>query len=426
MNTRMSGHLRKRGGAWEVVLELGLQPAQRCAACMAQKGRTGGRLLWIDADRLEACPVCGGDLEDVRSRRQIVVPDRYATKREAQDRLIRELQAGADGAFVEPSTLTVGDFLRKEWLPSLEAQDLAANTVSVYTTHVEHRIAPVIGHVPLQKLTSRHVNQLATHLATKEGVRDRILSPATRRQALFVLSRALKAAVHAGYIRVNPAQDVKRPKVRPREMQAWTAEELRTFLKSTRNGQLYPLWRFLSQTGLRRGEALGVRMEDIDLDAGTVTLRRQLSKSGGYAAKDGPLKAGRSRPIDLDQGTVEALRAQLQQQLADAARSGEAWEASGYVFTREDGLPWHPDVVSHRFDMAVAAASVPRIRLHDLRHTWATIALRAGIQVKVVQERLGHASIKTTMDTYTHVMPGMQRSAAELVAALVDGTAEDK
>jgi len=102
----------------------------------------------------------------------------------------------------------------------------------------------------------------------------------------------------------------------------------------------------------------------------------------------------------------------------------EVWEATGYVFTREAGLPWHPDIGSKAFDRAVAAASVPRILLHDLRHTWARIARRAGVHVKGFHERLGHASIKTTTDTYSHVVPGMERSAAELVATLVEGAGE--
>lgn len=423
----MKGHARKRGKLWEVTLELGRQPAQRCPACMAKKGRGGGRLLWIsDGERHDACPGCGGELEDVNGRRQIVIPDRYRTKREAEARLTKELQLAADGAFVEPNALTLGDFLRKEWLPSLAAEELSANTVSVYTTHVEHRITPVIGEVPLQKLTARHVGELATHMATKKGVRGEVLSPASRRQALFVLGRALEGAVTAGYIRSNPAKGVKRPKLRRKEMSYWTAEQLSSFLRSTRGDRLHPLWRFLSHTGLRRGEALGLHLEDLDVEAGTVIVRRQLTKSGSYEPKEGPLKAGRPRTIDLDPVTVEVLQEQLQQQLADAEEWGKAWTESGYLFTREDGKPWHPDAVYPPFIRATKAAAVPRIRLHDLRHTWATLAIPAGVPMKVVQERLGHSSIKTTMDLYSHVMPGMQRSASEVVAALVAAAVEAK
>ena len=419
----MTGHPRKRGSSWEVVLELGRQPAQRCPACMATRGRAGGRLLWSDKGRHEECPACGGPLEDVTARRQIVLPDRYRTKREAQGRLTRELQAGADGEFVEPSTLTVGEFLTKEWLPSLAAEELAANTVLVYTVHVEQRIKPTLGSVLIQKLTTRDITAFATHMATHNGARGKILAPGTRRQCLVVLKKALRAAVVAGYISHNPAHGVKLPKVRRREMRFWTAGELHTFLETTRSDRLYPLWRYLSQTGLRRGEALGLRLEALDLESGKVIIDRQRSKVG-YEVHEGPMKTDSCRRISLDRGTVAALREQLQRQLDDAQEWGEAWQATGHVFTREDGSPWHPDRITKLFDQAVKAAPVPRIRLHDLRHTWATIALLSGEHLKVVSERVGHKSVKTTLDVYSHVLPDMQEHAAERVAALVDGAGE--
>lgn len=418
----MNGHARKRGEKWEVVLDLGEQPAQRCALCMTKRGRNGGRLLWVDDERHDACPVCGGDLEDVTARRKIVPPDRYRTKTEARARLTAELQADAEGGFVEPSALTLEAYIVDEWLPSLAGEELAKGSVRVYKTHVNQRIVPVLGAIALQKLTSRDVKRLRTHMATHKGVRGRVPSAQTRKQTLVVLHKALRAAMHDGLIRTNPAQGVRRPRVPKREMHTWTAEQLRAFLDSTKDSRLYPLWRFLSQTGLRRGEALGLQLDALDLNAGKVMVRRQ-RKQDGYAVEEGPMKSDARRSISIDGGTVEALRAQLQQQLDDAAEWGEAWQASGHVFVREDGSPWHPDRISKLFDQAVKAAPVPRIRLHDLRHSWATLALRAGVHPKVVQERLGHKNISITMDLYSHVLPDMQESAAELVAALVDGAA---
>ena len=131
-------------------------------------------------------------------------------------------------------------------------------------------------------------------------------------------------------------------------------------------------------------------------------------------------KTGKPRSVSLDTDTTAVLQRQSQQQLDDAAEWEAAWIGDGHVFARENGEPWDPNRVTKLFDQAVRAVDVPRIRLHDLRHTWATLALRAGVHPKVVQERLGHANISITMDTYSHVMPDMQESAAELVAALVD------
>ncbi len=418
----MNGHVRKRGSSYEVILDLGRQPAQRCPACMAKKGRAGGRLLWTEDTRLDACPVCGGELEDVTGRRQLVVPERFKTERAAAKRLRQELTAADEGAFVEPSTITLGDYLTEVWLPSLAGEELAPGTVRLYRVHVDQRLVPVLGKRPLQALRGADVTELKTHMATHKGVRGKLPSAQTRRQTVVVLHKALGAAVRDGYLPRNPAQGVRPPRVRRREVTTWTAGELRTFLASTRGDRLAPLWRFLSQTGLRRGEALGLCVEALKLDAGKVEVLRQ-RRQDGYAVEEAELKAGERRTISIDARTVEALRAQAAQQLEDAAMGGDKWTATGFVFTREDGLPWHPDRVTKLFDVAVKTAGVPRIRLHDLRHTWATLALRAGVHPKVVQERLGHKRIGMTLDTYSHVLPDMQEAAAKLVAALVDGEA---
>ena len=173
-------------------------------------------------------------------------------------------------------------------------------------------------------------------------------------------------------------------------------------------------------TGLRRGEALDLKWSDIDLAHGRLSIQRQRVLRG-YAVEERQTKTRKGRPVSIDAGTVAVLRQQSERQLADADQWGDTWEATGHVFTREDGQPWHPDRVRVLFGEAVKAVDVPRIRMHDLRHTWATLALRAGVNPKVVQERLGHANISITMDTYSHVLPDLQESAAELVASLIAG-----
>jgi integrase len=225
--------------------------------------------------------------------------------------------------------------------------------------------------------------------------------------------------VAGGLLEANPATGVKRPKVRRPEMHTWSKEQLSAFLRGTRDDRLGPLWHMLALTGLRRGEALGLKWSDLDFASGRLAIQRQRVLTG-YQVEERQTKTGKSRAVSLDDGTVEVLRRQSQQQLEDAAAWGDAWVTSDHVFTREDGSPWHPDRVTKLFDSAVEATGAPRIRIHDLRHTWATLALRAGVHPKVVQERLGHATISITMDTYSHVLPDMQESAAEMVAALVD------
>ena len=205
-------------------------------------------------------------------------------------------------------------------------------------------------------------------------------------------------------------------------MTTWTREELLTFLQLTEADRLYPLWRLMAMTGLRRGEALALRWGDIDLETGRLTVRRSRVQVG-YTVQEADTKTGRSRVVAIDGKTIAALRRQNNQQLNDADEWKAAWAGDGHMFTREDGAPWQTDRITKLFDQAVQEAGATRIRLHDLRHSHATHMLEAGIHPKVVQERLGHANVAMTMDTYSHVIPALQESAAELVAALIDGEA---
>jgi integrase len=160
-------------------------------------------------------------------------------------------------------------------------------------------------------------------------------------------------------------------------------------------------------TGMRRGEALGLRWEDVDLEAGRLSVRRALIPNGAVVVVSEPKTARGRRSVALDHETVEVLKRQAGQQLADQVKKGDAWSDTGLVFTKEDGEAWHPEVVSRFFRSAVKRSLLPETKLHDLRHTHATLALRAGIHPKVVSERLGHATMAITLDTYSHAIPAM-------------------
>ena len=418
----MNGHVSKRAGYWRIVLELGDQVAQRCPACVRvdAKGRERSALHWTDGGRLESCPACGGELEDVTTRRQEMLPEKYTRKTDAERAMHETIRDRERGDYVPPVDLSLRDYLVDSWQPTLPALELAPSTVEAYKLHVK-RIVRVLGTVPLQKLSRNDVARLSGELAeTTSRQTGKPLAAQTRRSVLVVLHRALGDAVAAGLIRTNPAQGVRAPKVRRGAMHTWTKEELAGFLQATRQDRMGPLWHVLALTGLRRGECLGLYWEDVDLEAGRLFIQRQ-RVCVGYEVEERPPKTGKGRPVSIDAGTVAALRRQSAQQLADAGDWGDAWQATGHVFTREDGAPWHPDRAKKLYEDAVKASGLPRIRMHDLRHTWATLALRAGVHPKVVQERLGHSSIGITMDTYSHVLPDLQEGAAELVAALITG-----
>ena len=202
------------------------------------------------------------------------------------------------------------------------------------------------------------------------------------------------------------------------EMRTWSAEDVETFIDHVANDRLYAMWVFLLTTGVRRGEVAGLRWEDVDLIAGRVQIR-QTRVAVGYDVDVGQPKTARSkRSLALDPATVEVLRAHRTAQLEERLFCGPAWQECGLVFVAPDGAPLHPDRITKLFDRAVLESGLRRIRLHDVRHTHATLALAAGVHPKVVSDRLGHSSTTVTLDVYSHVTPRLQEEAATTIASL--------
>jgi integrase len=202
------------------------------------------------------------------------------------------------------------------------------------------------------------------------------------------------------------------------ELSTWDAAEMRTFLASVHDDRNAPAYRLLATTGMRRGEALGLRWSDVDLDAPRVTINRSLSVVDSELVWSTPKTARSRRSVSLDPETVGSLREHRRRQLEERVAAGDAWDGADLVFCDQLGGPLHPDRFTRAFRSAARRAGVTQIRLHDLRHTWATLALQAGIHPKVVSERLGHATTGITLDIYSHVQPELDASAASTVAQL--------
>jgi integrase len=251
------------------------------------------------------------------------------------------------------------------------------------------------------------------------------LSPRTVRYIHTIIHRMLGDAVRWGRIARNSADAADPPRAAATQrpaMRTWTAKHLRAFLDRTRDHRLHAAFTVLATTGMRRGECLGLRWQDLDLDTGRASISQTLVMVVHDVRIGSPKTSRGRRTVALDPDTVAVLREHRRRMLTERMLMGAGFRDHGLVFHRPDGGPLHPERFSREFTRAVARTDLPRIRLHDLRHGWATMALQAGIHPKVVQERLGHAGIAITLDTYSHVTEGLHGEAANLVAGLIAGS----
>lgn len=341
----------------------------------------------------------------------------YKTRRDAERASASILSDLDQQTYVEPRRITLAEWVRGEWLPLMK-QQVKASTWSSYQRNLELHVLPTLGARQLQGITPGLLNALYRQLletGRRNGPAGRGLSAKTVRYVHTTISKVLSDAVDQELLPRNPAARAKPPRP-PRgtsSLRFWTPEELTRFLDHVRDHRWFPLWRLAAMTGMRRGELLGLRWQDIDFAHARLAVRQTLI-SISYRMELSTPKTHRARVIDLDAETLGVLRKLF------AERGHPA--ASSHVFVGDEGDAIHPESVRVVFERLHPHAGVPRIRFHDLRHTHATIALRAGIPVKVISERLGHASSAFTLQQYAHVIPGMQAEAAAEIAALVDTT----
>lgn len=352
----------------------------------------------------------------------------YRTRKEAETARVEILHTINTGSYVEPTSTTFGEWVHETWLP-LAAQRLKPSAEAHYRNYLRLHILPTLGPLQFRQITPAVLNQLYTHLLT-EGNRKTggPLSAKTVTNVHAIIHKALEDAVDLGLVNVNMADRAKppRPKAKkPKEIKSWTPEELRRFLESVDGHRLEAAWHLAALTGMRRAEVLGRRWRDLDLQVARLSVRQALV-SVGYEIVTSTPKTHQSRTIDLDAGTVERLRRHRGRQLEDRREWGDQYEDNGLVFCRQNGTPIHPHTFSQAFERIVANSDLPKIPLHGLRHTHATIGLALGVPAKVMSERLGHESVAFTLKQYAHVLPGMQAGAASLIAsAIVDHERDD-
>jgi integrase len=365
--------------------------------------------------------------ENPKRRRQITKGG-FTRKRDAELALAEALTERGQGVVrAEPSKQTLGVFL-VEWLDG--RTNLKAATRASYSNAIEHWITPHIGDVRLCDLRPEMITKLYRTLRESGGrsQKDKSvrvpLAEASVHKVHIVLTGALGYAVQVQRLRVNPMTLIPksdRPKQRGHdrpEMRTWTAQQAAAFLRAIAEDRYAPIYDLCLNTGLRRGELAGLRWEDVDLGAGVLSVRRNRVPVN-WQVEEGTPKSTKPRVVDLDPETVAMLRRWRVRQLEEHMQCGGASAVSGYVFTRENGEPLHPETIGWHFERMVKKAGAPAIRLHDLRHTHATLGLAAGVPLKVMSERLGHATTQITADLYQHVIPGMGADAAAKIGALL-------
>ena len=361
---------------------------------------------------------------DLPGQRKQVRRKGFETKQEAQDALDELRQSLVTQTFVPASKQTAGGFLRDEWLPA-KAIALEPITLSSYRDKVRLYVEPTLGSVKLQRLTGADLNKLYSHLRTKGGASRQGLSPRTTRYVHTVLRAAFADAVRWGRLTRNPADAATPPRAvdaRAPEMVTWDGSTAGAFLEAEKDTRYGPAFAFLVTTGTRRSEALGLRWSDLDLKAARASIRQTVKLVDKQIVISPRTKSARARVIALDRATVASLRSWKTTQQRERLLQGAHVEADDLVFALPDGRPYNPDRFSREFKRRQERHEVgPEIRLHDLRHTWATLALQAGVHPKVVQERLGHSSIAITLDLYSHVTDPVKSDAAEQVAGLIFG-----
>jgi len=340
----------------------------------------------------------------------------FRTRKGAEGELQKALQRVSAGVFVEPSKLTLGSFLVDQWLPAVEG-NVRPSTFASYKGNINRHVVPALGNVLLQALTAPMLTAVYRKLGEEKG-----LAPKTVRHVHTTLRKALSDAIKWGMVERNAASAAEPPKLVRSEMRTWTAEDVRAFLNFIDDDPLKVVFTLLCTTGMRRGEVLGLRWSDIDFENARLRVQQTLT-SVEYQLVFGEPKTSRGRrSVPFDPSTLAVLRQHRARQNESRLAIGRGWaNVRDLVIVKPDGSPIHPDTVSDTFDRRVKASGLPKIRLHDLRHTWATLALEANVPVKVVSEVLGHSSPAFTLDVYSHVTPVMMEDLARVVGQTIFG-----
>jgi integrase len=325
---------------------------------------------------------------------------------------LRELQRRITNGEQIGGGQTVGAYL-EEWIASKGTAGRRASTLAQYRLYIDNYLKPTMGHLKLEELRATHVDGLLAKMSAEgRGL-------PTQHRVVAALSSALSTAERRRLISTNVCRQVEIAPERTPARPVFNVRELALFLEWVSTDRLAALWRLYAVIGLRRGEALALTWQDVSSDAQTLRVERSLGVINGRLCFGPPKSESGRRTVSLDRDTLRLLRTHRAAQNAEKLALGAGYRDDGLVFAHEDGSPLRPEWVSKRFHVLAADAGLPRIHLHDLRHSAASLALSAGVPMKVVSERLGHSALAITADVYSHVTDELARQSAERVADLI-------
>ena len=339
------------------------------------------------------------------------------TQAEVKEKLKKAIEENVGIDYGRAKTYTVGSWL-EVWMENYAKIKLRPSTYKTSQGFLKNHIKPQIGSIPLADLTSLDLQRFYKHLLDGGRV-DRIeakkkpkgLAPKTVRNIHQMIGSAYNLAIEQKLVTRNPADGCALPKVERKEMQTLPVEQLTSFLREAKDSGVFALYYIDLTTGLRRGELLGLKWSDIDLEKGDLRVQRQIGRIDGKIIEM-PLKTKNAyRTLPLAEDTIGVLEAQRK-------KTG----SSSWVFPSPTGVPIFPDSVLHMLHRVLKGAGLPRVRFHDLRHTFATLALQNGVDVKTVSGMLGHFSAGFPLDTYAHVTTASQRQAAKTMDGILSGS----
>lgn len=355
--------------------------------------------------------------KDENGKRKQIKKRGFISKDEAKLALAEAEIAVSKQTYVPPQKVKYAEFL-EQWFESKQTANNYKSTLTTYRNYMKNHILPALGNYEVQKLNVMILQKFYNNLSVR-------LAPASIKKIHIIIHNSLELAVKWNIISQNPAKLIETPKLKRKEMKVWEAHEAKHFLEVAKEDRLYIACLLALMAGVRQGELLALRWQDVDFKKKRIYITQTLSHDGKEIVPDAKSDAG-IRSVAISKRVVAALKEHKKEQAKERLKSDGQWQDHGLVVCTKVGTPKSPRNLLRVWYRLLKKSELPEIRFHDLRHTCATLLLKQGMSPKVVAERLGHADIEILLNTYAHVLPSMQEAAAEMIENVIFEAAQQE